>query len=160
VGITGAAAERRSDRERHEGRQKAAADKHREREQQRDRETGAGKGPFEQPYHPSRQQQRADDCRRRTEQTPLLRTAKRHGESDQHKGDAERRTGRKRRVEREDAGRHGSGAKNHQGIDRESARVVRSEGFRPLRFVTGEFAFLPSRVTSRTILMWVSIHRR
>jgi hypothetical protein len=33
-------------------------------------------------------------------------------------------------------------APNYQGMDRESARVVRSEGFQPFRLVTGEFAFL------------------
>jgi len=40
------------------------------------------------------------------------------------------------------AGRYGSRAKHHQRIERESARVVQSESFQPLRFVTGEFAFL------------------
>src|SRR5438270_4771206 len=142
VRVAGTATERTGDRERHQGHQKAAADQRREHEQQSGRETGADKGPFEEADHPARQQQRADDYGCHAEQAPFCRTAKRHRKSDKHKSDAERRPSRKGRVEREDAGRYGSRAKNHQGADRESARVVRSEALQPLRFVTGEFAFL------------------
>ena len=117
--VAGTAAERTSQRQRHQRHQEIATDRDRERQEKERREDEPDEFGLSKPDDPACQQQRADDGSGGTEKAPLLSGVERDPKADRHQGDTEGRTGREGRFEGDDPGCHRDRAKRHQHICRQ-----------------------------------------